>query len=374
MRSALEDTLHRIWRGHRPRPLHPLERLLYWLLIPFATLYASLVWGRREFRRIGFIQARSVSGLAVVSIGNLTVGGTGKTPLVIGLARGLLERDVRVAVVSRGYGAVGRGTGPLLVSDGTSPLVGADRAGDEPVMIASAVPAVVIVSRNRYLGARLAKERYGAQVVILDDGFQHLTLKRDADIVLLDAADPFGNGWTLPAGRLREPLSALRDADLFLFVNRGIEGVRPIPDRLEALLQAFRPEAVVMNGVLRIQSIRSGGSTDRQELEWLRGRRVLLVSGLANPDAFEAEIGGRGAEIATHLRFPDHHPYSADDLGRIQQELNESGADTLITTAKDEVKLLPAGLAERGVPFHVAEAGFDQRTLGMLVEAVAAVI
>lgn len=374
MRSQLEATLHRIWQGHRPRPLHPLERLLYWLLIPFATLYASLVWGRREFRRIGFIRPRSVSGLAVISIGNLTVGGTGKTPLVIGLARGLLDRNVRVAVVSRGYGAMGRGTGPLLVSDGNSPLVGTDLAGDEPVMIASAVSAVVIVSRNRYLGARLAKERYGAQVVILDDGFQHLTLKRDADIVLLDAADPFGNGWTLPAGRLREPLSALREADLFLFVHRGIEGVRPIPDRLAALLRAFRPEAAVMNGVLRLQSIRSGGSSERQEVEWLRGRRVLLVSGLANPDAFEAEVGGRGAEIATHLRFPDHHLYSADDVDRIHQGLDETGADTLLTTAKDEVKLLPAGLGSGGVPFHVAEVGFDQRTLGMLVEAVEAVV
>jgi tetraacyldisaccharide 4'-kinase len=370
----LEGALRRIWQGHRSRPLHPLERLLYWLLIPFATLYASLVWGRREFRRIGFIRARSVSGLAVVSIGNLTVGGTGKTPLVVGLAQGLLDRDLPVAVVSRGYGAVGRGTGPLLVSDGSNPLVSPDQAGDEPVMIASAVPAVVIVSRNRYLGARLAKERYGAKVVILDDGFQHLSLERDANIVLLDAADPFGNGWTLPAGRLREPLSALRDADLFLFVNRGLDGVRPIPDRLAALLWAFRPESAVMSGVLRLQSVRVGGGSERQGLEWLSGRRVLLVSGLANPDAFETEVGGRGAEIRTHLRFPDHHPYTADDLDQIQRQLDETGAEALLTTAKDEVKLLSLGLVSRNVPFHVAEAGFDQRTLATLVEAVAGVV
>ncbi len=372
MRTRLERTLRCIWSGHRPRRLSITEQLLYYLLSPPAVLYASMAWAWRELYRHGFLRRRRLADLTVVSIGNITVGGTGKSPLVIGLARELVERGISVAVVSRGYGAVGRGSGPLLVSDGSGPLVGPDRAGDEPVMIARAVPVVVIVSRNRYMGARLANDRYGADVVILDDGFQHQGLARDADIVLLDAADPFGNRWTLPAGRLREPLSALQDADLFLIVQRGVEGVRPIPSRLKGLLEAFRREAAIASGVLRMQVLRLAGGGDLRPLEWLRGRSVLLVSGLGDAAPFEAEVKQRGGRVVAHLEFDDHHRYSVDDVSLIRESLREAGAEAVITTAKDEVKLVPAGLSRTGEPeaVWVAEAGFDPRTLDLLVEAL----
>lgn len=370
MSPRLETTLRRIWAGHRREPLHPLERLFYWLLIPPATLYASLTWARREFYRLGFLRGRRVRGAVVVSIGNLTVGGTGKSPLVIGLARGLQERDIRVAVISRGHGATGRRAGPLLVSDGSGPLVGPDIAGDEPVMIAGALPVVVIVSRNRYVGARLAVERYGAQVVILDDGYQHLGLCRDADIVLLDAFDPFGNGWTLPAGRLREPLSALRDADLFLFVHRGVAGIRPLPDRLKGLLRAFRREAAIMDGALQVRSLRRGGGDDLHGVEWLRDRPVLLVSGVANPQAFEVEISRRGAQVTAHLAYGDHHRYSERDVIRIRRERSAHPPSAVVTTAKDEAKLLAAGLRGNEDEIWIAETAFDPRTIDLLVGAV----
>ncbi|MFO7768405.1 MAG: tetraacyldisaccharide 4'-kinase [bacterium] len=363
---------HRIWAGRRERPLAPWERLFYWLMVPFGTLYSSFAWARRELYRAGVLRSRSVPGLTVVSVGNITVGGTGKSPLTIALARGLMERDIPVAVVSRGYGAVGRGSGPLLVSDGTGPLVGPDRAGDEPVMIARSVPVTVIVSRDRPTGARLARDRYGARVVILDDGFQHRALARDADVVLLDGRDPFGNRWTLPAGPLREPLSALRDADLYFFVYRGLEGIRPVPDRLKGLLAAFNRDALLVQGSLRIQGLRRFRGGELREREWLKGRRVLLVSGIARPADFRAEVEGRGAEVADHLAYPDHHDYGSEEAAFIRERLAGVDAEVLLTTAKDEVKLIPAGLRiPEGREGWVAEAGYDPRSVDLLVDALA---
>lgn len=369
MRSRLERLLRLIWSGHRDAPLGVGGRLLYLLLIPFGMMFSGLVWARRELYRTGLLRRRRVQGLTVVSIGNLTVGGTGKTPLVIDLVRGLLDRGVTTAVVSRGYRSTGRGRGPLLVSDGAGPLVPVGLAGDEPVMIARSVPAVVIVSRDRYLGARLARERYGAEVVVLDDGFQHLRLVRDADIVLFDSLDPFGNGWTLPAGRLREPLSALHDADLFLFVQRGLTGVRPIPRRLKGLLQALRPGAVTIDGLLRLDGLRQVGGGERRPLEWLVDRSLLLVSGLADPRPFEAELRQRGARVVDHLDFGDHHHYSGADVEAIRRSFRESGAEAVVTTTKDEVKLVPAGLSgDDGL--WVATLSFEPRTVDLLVQAL----
>jgi len=369
VRSRLERLLRLIWSGHRETHLGVGGRLLYLLLIPFGMMYSGLVWARRELYRSGLLLRRRVHGLTVVSIGNLTVGGTGKTPLVVGLVRGLLDQGVPTAVVARGYRATGRGRGPLLVSDGAGPLVPVELAGDEPVMIARSVPAVVIVSRDRYLGARLARERYGAEVVVLDDGFQHLRLARDVDIVLLDAADPFGNGWTLPAGRLREPLSALHDADLFLFVQRGLTGVRPIPRRLKGLLQALRPGAVTLDGLLRLDGLRRAGGGTTRPLEWLVDRSLLLVSGLAAPRSFEAELRQRGVRVAGHLDFGDHHRYTDSDLEVIRRAFRESGAEAVVTTSKDEVKLVPAGLSEDDEVW-VATVSFEPRSVDLLVQAL----
>jgi len=368
-RSRLESSLRVIWSGHRPRRLTVTERLGYLLLIPLAAIYAGLAWARREITRTGLTRRRRVRDVTVVSIGNITVGGTGKTPLVIGLARALREHDVSVAVVSRGYRAVGRSTGPLLVSDGSGPLVAVEEAGDEPVAIARAVPVPVIVSRDRTLGVRLARDSFGARIVILDDGYQHRRLERDADIVLLDAADPFGNGWTLPAGRLREPLSALRDADLFLFVHRGTEPIRPVPHRLVQLLKAFRREAEVISGVLRITGVRPAAGTELVPPARLADRRILLVSGIANPDAFAADLDARGARVVDHLAFGDHHAYRETDIDRIRRRLAETGADLIVTTAKDETKLVPAGLGT-AEELLVAEAGFEPRTLDLLTGAL----
>jgi tetraacyldisaccharide 4'-kinase len=365
MRLKLERLLQRIWAGRREAPLTLPLFLLYWLLIPFAVFWSSLVWGRRWLAGAGLMRCRKLSGVKVVSIGNITVGGTGKSPLVAGLAGALTDRGIEVAVVSRGYGALKRASGPLLVSDGSGPISTPREAGDEPVMIAEALPIPVIVSRDRYLGALLARDRYNAEIVILDDAFQHLAVSRDLNVLLLEAADPFGNGWTLPAGKLREPLSALKAVDLFVLVHRG-GIIEPVPDRLKGLLRAFSRNAMIIDALLGIRGIRKLGERDGGELEALSdlaGRPVILVSGLGTPRYFEEEIAAAGVPVVEHLAFRDHHRYDDGDVERIGARFLASGAEVLITTAKDERKLVRAGLTTVVDEARVAELSFEARFL-----------
>jgi tetraacyldisaccharide 4'-kinase len=365
MRSNLERHLRRIWTGHREEPLALPVLLFYWFLIPFSVLWSSLVWGRRWLAGIGLMRCRRLSDVQVVSIGNITVGGTGKSPLVAGLAGILSERGVAVAVVSRGYGALKRASGPLLVSDGSGPISTPGEAGDEPVMIAEALPIPVIVSRDRYLGARLARDRYDAAVVILDDAFQHLAVSRDLNVVLLEAADPFGNGWALPAGKLREPLSAVKAADLFVLVHRGGE-IDPVPDRLKGLLRAFSRNAMIIDALLGIRGLRKLGERSGEEmtaLDELSGRPVILVSGIGSPRYFEEEVAAAGLPVVEHLAFRDHHRYAEGDIERIGARFLASDAELLITTAKDERKLVRAGLTDVVGEAWVAEVSFEARFL-----------
>ncbi|MFC1545485.1 tetraacyldisaccharide 4'-kinase [Gemmatimonadota bacterium] len=362
MRTALERTLQRIWTGRRPRSLTAPLYLFYFLLIPFSVLYSSLVWARRWLTQVGLLRCRRLSGVRVVSVGNITVGGTGKSPLTAGLAATFQMQEVPVAVISRGYGALKRGSGPLLVSDGSGPLAAPDKAGDEPVMIAGAVPVPVIVSRDRYVGARLARDRYGAEVVILDDGFQHLGLARDLNIVLLEAADPFGNGWTLPAGKLREPLSALKAADMFILVHRGGE-IEPVPDRLKGLLKAFSRNAMIIDGLIGIRGVRRFGVREEEDLSSMAGRNVILVSGIGTPRYLEEEVTAAGMTVVEHLAYRDHHRYDEKDVERIGARFLASGAELLVSTAKDETKLIRAGLGDVVEEAWVAEVSFESRFL-----------
>ncbi len=369
MRANLERHLQRIWSGHREEPLTLAGHLFYWFLIPFAVLWSSLVWGRRWLAGIGLLRCRRLSGVQVVSIGNITVGGTGKSPLVAGLAATLSGTGRTVAVISRGYGALKRASGPLLVSDGSGPITTPREAGDEPVMMAEALEVPVIVSRDRLLGARLARDRYDAEVVILDDAFQHLAISRDLNVVLLEASDPFGNGWTLPAGKLREPLSALKAADLFVLVHRG-DVIEPTPDRLKGLLRAFSRNAMIIDALLGIRGLRKlgrkldqSGGEELTGLNDVAGRPVILVSGIGTPRYFEEEVAAGGLPVVEHLAFRDHHRYDEDDVERIGARFLASGAELLLTTAKDERKLVRAGLTDVVGEAWVAEVSFEARFL-----------
>jgi tetraacyldisaccharide 4'-kinase len=269
----------------------------------------------------------------VISVGNLHWGGSGKTPLVAAVAVHLRHRGLAVCVLSRGYASSGRGV--RVVSSGEGPLLGPSLAGDEPVLLAGELPGVaVVVGPDRHRAGVHALHRLSPppDVFLLDDGFSHLPLRRDLDLVAFPAADPFGGGRLAPSGRLREPLAAMARAHAAI-----LTGLEEHDGSGAALAEALRPygftgpgfASVTRPGVPR----RIGGG------DLAPGARVFLVSAVARPEAF-AEMARRlGLEIADELRFPDHHEYSSASLTRITDAWRASGAETVLTTAKDRVKL-----------------------------------
>ncbi|HKK00856.1 MAG TPA: tetraacyldisaccharide 4'-kinase [Desulfuromonadales bacterium] len=302
------------------------ESLLLQLLRPFGWLYGVLGVLRAVLYRTGIFSSYRAP-VPVVSVGNLAAGGTGKTPLVDHLVREQLRLGHRVAVVSRGYG--GRGVeGVGVVSDGTGPLLAPGVCGDESYLLARRNPeALVLVARRRAEGVRLAVERFGAELIILDDGFQHLAVRRDLDLVLLDARCPLGNGRPLPAGLLREFPTALNRGDLFLLTRCSTPDAPPlpVPGPLMTSRHRLASEAVVLDG----------GSLPLSEL---RARRGVAFAGIADPVAFFADLQQAGLDLAATVAFADHTGYDEVALARL--DAVSAGADYLVTTEKDGVKLL----------------------------------
>lgn len=289
-------------------------------------------WGHRRRRRHWSTRAASL-GRPTVSIGNLHWGGSGKTPAVIVVARGLADRGKRVAVLSRGYRRKGRE--PLIVSLGEGPLASVEQAGDEPLMLAGQAPGVVVaVGADRRAAAALALDRApDVDVFLLDDGFSHVRVRRDVEILTFPAADPFAGGLLLPGGRLREPLGMVRLADAAVIT--GLEsGVEP-PADFEPTLRRHGFKGPVFTSTLRSELL--GGPSPE---------RALLVTGVARPERVARTAAAAGLECVDHVRFPDHHGYPPRSLRAIESACARHRCDAVVTTSKDAVKLrgrLPAG-------------------------------
>ncbi len=293
----------------------------------------------------------------VLSLGNLTFGGSGKTPAAIWLAGALERAGERVGVVSRGYGGQ-RAHEPLVVARGAACLADVSAAGDEPLLVAlEARPHVVVVGRDRVAAAAEAAAA-GATVVVLDDGFQHRRLARDLDIVLVGGAWLSGRAEGT-ADLPREPAAALARADVVLLTADAADGPAPagplagpdVPPRVRAAL-ARRPGP----SPLVVRAVRVPGrvtGADGTALT-LAGRRVLAVCGIARPGSFAATLHGLGATVAEHLVFADHHPYSAADAERIARRARDTGAELVVTTAKDRLRW-PAGAPAPAVASIVLE-------------------
>ncbi|HSN89765.1 MAG TPA: tetraacyldisaccharide 4'-kinase [Anaeromyxobacteraceae bacterium] len=278
----------------------------------------------------------------VISVGNLAVGGAGKTPAGLAIAGRLLDRGRAVAILSRGYGALRRD--PRVVADGRSVLLSAAEGGDEPVLAARRLPGVrVLCGPRRAALARTAVEALGADVLVLDDGFQHRALARDLDVVVLDASNPFGNGHLLPRGPNREPPSALRRAGLVWLsgADRAGEGALARLRRM-AREATGRDPVESRHRVLDVLDAALARSLGRDAL---RGRRVLALSGLARPGSFRATLEGLGAEVARERAFPDHHRFTDAEVEEALREAAGAGCDAVATTEKDAVRL-PAGATD----------------------------
>jgi tetraacyldisaccharide 4'-kinase len=304
-------------------------------LVPLSHLYGLGMVVRERLYGMGFLQQRALAA-TVISIGNLTVGGTGKTPVVIALANALRQKGRRVGVASRGYGR--SSTSEVVeVSNGEFLHHSPEETGDEPFLIAEQCPGVpVVVGADRYIAGRHLLERCGVDTLILDDAFQHLALKRDVDVLLLDATAPFGNGYLLPRGRLRERQSALARASLIM-VTRA----RQAADLHDILMRMGRlapgtPLCVTDFNPSRLLKI---GTIESQAPALLKGERVLLLSAIGNPRSFRTLVERLGARVVDHRVFPDHHSYTAHDAQEVAKVAAELRANRIVTTEKDAVKL-----------------------------------
>lgn len=312
------------------------DRLLLVLLRVCAVIYSLIMRLRAAAYAAGVLRSHKLPR-PVISVGNITVGGTGKTPMTAWLARHLISRGKRVAVLSRGYGGNLEGT-VAIVADGNRRLLGPEEAGDEPCLLADLVPGLmVVIGSDRYRAGCLAMERLNPDLFILDDGFQHLRLRRDLNILLLDSREPFANGRILPAGFLREPVSAVRRADLAVF-TRCRDDV-PAAATLPATIPICRARHR-LNGftTLSDSTLRSFGE--------LAGKRGVAFAGIADPTGFFDELEREGAVLAATLAFPDHTGYGDEECAALAKLLRSTRADYLITTAKDAVKLMALGSEE----------------------------
>jgi tetraacyldisaccharide 4'-kinase len=338
--GMIEKIFRRIWYDGNNGP--GLTCLLL-SLAPISILYGLVAGLRNHLFDLGFFKSVRLP-VKVVSIGNLSVGGTGKTPMVIRLARTLKHQGYRPVVLSRGYG--GRSKHPVtVVSKGKHPLVDHREAGDEPILIAQSVMDVpVLTGRRRILTGGWAVKNLEADVLILDDGFQHRQLFRDIDIVLLNAANPYGNGRLLPAGPLREPLRALKRADIIVTTGAYSDILVSLPPRLPEPIQA-----PIFKCYYQPRDLLQGSNETELSLERIQGKKICAFAGIGNPTTFQKTLTSLGGEISVFIPFPDHHRYTEADIGLINEKARQRRAEMIITTEKDIIKLAPFGAFLRNI-------------------------
>ncbi len=299
----------------------------------------------------------------VISVGNLHWGGGGKTPLVAAIAAHLRDAGRRVAILTRGYGS--KGGGVRILSRGDGPLLGPKLAGDEPVLLAGMLPGVsIIVCPNRHRAGRHAMHRLEPppDLFLLDDGFSHLTLRRDLDLLAFPGADPFAGGLLAPGGRLREPLSSARRASAVLLTGATGDGDGA---RLAAALKPWGFDGPGFASRTVVEPPRLVGEGEIRD-----GAKAVVVSGIARPEPFLEAVRAAGFEVVEFLDFKDHHPYPPASVEKIKAAYVDHGADLVLTTGKDRVKLqgqLEVPLAE--LPIRAEpEPGFWQWLDGRLRE------
>jgi tetraacyldisaccharide 4'-kinase len=325
-----------------------------------SRIFSAALTCREYFYNSGFKKTRNLP-LPVISIGNITLGGTGKTPAVIALSQEAQKRGLRPCILTRGY--KGRVKGPCLSTKNSDIFHKAELAGDEAAYMSYRLRDVPIVKgKNRFLAGVYALGSIGREsidIFILDDGFQHRALSRDLDILLIDATRPFGNEMLFPEGILREPLESIRRADIALITKSDGAGLETIRE-IEYRINLYNPDVPVYTARHMPTSVilTSGGS---ESPDFLAGRDIYVFSGIANPAHFESLLKTMGANIVKVKKFRDHYNYSQRDINSIKKEANNLD---IITTEKDLVKLknleLPEKLSALRIDFSVDESFYDR--------------
>jgi tetraacyldisaccharide 4'-kinase len=343
-------------KGHR-------RSVMFLLLVlkQLSRIYRTIIQLRHFCYSKGIFRHHML-GCQVISVGNLTVGGTGKTPVVEIFARELQKAGRRVAILSRGYKKSQppffqriankltlheRRSPPRVVSDGTRLLLDSAMSGDEPYMLASNLPDVaVLVGKDRVKSGRYAINKLGCDTLILDDGFQYLALKPRVQIVLVDKTNPFGNENVLPRGILREPVKNIKRANFIFITKSNGKDTEALRDRIRAL----NPSAEIIECRHCPRYLQNVFTNERRELDALQGMKVTALSGIAAPAGFEKSIETYGSEILERHRFADHHRYTQQELINIINTSDKLGADAIITTEKDAVRF--PNIGRRDVPIY----------------------
>lgn len=331
-----------------------MDRLVLSGLSQLEKMYFSQV----EKKRAADMAAAVSAHVPVISVGNITAGGTGKTPCILMLAELFFSIGKKPAIISRGYKSGLEKEGGC-VSDGRSILVSQQMAGDEPYMMARKLPSVpIFIGKDRIASVKRAEEM-GVGILLLDDGFQYWKLRRDQDIILIDATNPFGYGHGLPRGLLREPLDALSRASLFILTKSDQVHLTDLMEIREELAR-LAPGVPVLSSTHAPSKVvpyeKWKAFLHEGTLEDVRMKKAYLVSGIGNPAAFKKTAKEAGLRPVGEMTFPDHHRYTEEDLRNAISEAKAKGAELIVMTEKDAVKMLSLdSLAESDIPFYVLE-------------------
>ncbi len=341
------------------------------MLPPLGRFYGKMIDLRNSLYDRGVLRSYPL-GARTISIGNITTGGTGKTPLVALVADILAESGERVCILTRGYGR-GNPRQRVLVCDRERILVDAATGGDEPVELAHRLigKAVIISDADRVGAARWAKDRFGTTVFVLDDGFQHRRAERDLDVVCIDATDPFGNGRVLPAGKLREPLHNLRRSDAFVITRADLEvSTEPVVSEL-LRINPRCPVFLAKSKIASVVKLERFLANDNQGIEafpdFTPKNGALAFCAVGNPQSFINGLRSSSIDVTEARVFRDHHHYSQADIDHIQRQAKKADVSTLLTTAKDAVKLqelkfsMPCFVVMRSM--EIIDEGFRQLVL-----------
>jgi tetraacyldisaccharide 4'-kinase len=350
------------------------------ILGPLGALYSAAMRARRAFYKTGALRVHKISA-PVISVGNITTGGTGKTPLVEWVARVVAKEGLRVCILTRGFGRA-RESKRVLVSDGERILAGSREGGDEPLLLAENLRGVaaVVSDADRVAAARWAIENLKSEVFILDDGFQHLRIARNLDIAVVDATNPWGGGKLLPRGRLREPLRELARADCVILTRceqaHGVESLRKQAERLSSsrpiLLSRTRTKMLRPLAATMMESSIADLSTHPSSLiPYPLPSPFAAFCAIGNPASFYEHLRKDGYTLKLTRAFADHHVYTQRDIDVFISEAKREGALSLLTTAKDAIKLRSLRF---DLPCYVLEIELEfddeEKLVGMIREAI----
>lgn len=358
-------------QGYLYRLIHGEERgfvaaLLLVVLNLLSQVYGAAIALRLFLYKQGILQTHRLP-CRVISLGNITVGGTGKTPTAQKLAATIRDMGFKVAILNRGYRSKWQGD-VGVVSDGRHIHMTASEAGDEAYLLAKNLPGIpVLIGKNRALSGQYASEHFQVDVVILDDGYQHWQLQRDFDIVLIDALNIFGNNYLLPRGTLREPLKNLVRADAVLLTKVDQSSDDALAT-IRATLASYNDKAIIVEsvhnpqGFSEVENWYKDATTGILPSDTLTGSKVLAFSGIGNPSSFEQTLADLGIDLIAAVRYPDHYEYAMTEMQRLMQQAVEVGAQALVTTAKDAVKI-PSEFIHSHRPLPVYVLGIEVKVV-----------